>query len=99
MTDPRFYGWLWDIEDEVRPLVPMVYYHVWDNTPYPMYNRPFYESNDLIATISKVTSDLVQNVSPEVAEKYLPHAVNAEIFKPAETPEEKEYFDNLSKSV
>ena len=28
MTDPRFFGWLWEIEDEVRALVPMVYYHV-----------------------------------------------------------------------
>ena len=40
MTDPRFYEWLWDIENEVRPLVPMVYYHVWDNYPYPRYNKP-----------------------------------------------------------
>ena len=26
MTDPRFWSWLWEIEDEVRPLCPMVYY-------------------------------------------------------------------------
>jgi hypothetical protein len=30
MTDPRFYGWLWEIENEVRANIPMVYYHVWD---------------------------------------------------------------------
>ena len=35
MTDPRFYGWLWEIENEIRVNVPMVYYHVWDNLPYP----------------------------------------------------------------
>ena len=28
MTDPRFYEWLWDIENEIRPLMPMIYYHV-----------------------------------------------------------------------
>ena len=39
MTDPRFYEWLWEIEDEVRALVPMVYYHVWDNFPTPIYNK------------------------------------------------------------
>jgi hypothetical protein len=22
MTDPRFWGWLWQIENEVRPLMP-----------------------------------------------------------------------------
>ena len=37
MTDPRFFGWLWEIEDEVRPLIPMVYYHVWDNYPFPKF--------------------------------------------------------------
>ena len=43
MTDPRFYGWLWEIENEVRTHMPMVYYHVWDNYPYPHFNKPYYD--------------------------------------------------------
>lgn len=82
MTDPRFYGWLWQIENEIRPLVPVVYYHVWDNTPYPMFNKKFYDSNDRIAAISKVTDDIVRNVSPDVECDYIPHAVNSKIFVP-----------------
>ena len=82
MTDPRFWGWLWEMENEIRPLVPMVYYHVWDNYPYPTFNRPFYESNDFIAAISKVTDDIVKNVAPTVKSQYIPHAVDNEIFKP-----------------
>jgi len=82
MTDPRFYQWLWAIENEVRPLVPMVYYHVWDNKPYPTFNRPAYLSNDAIVTISKVTDDIVKTVVPEVESVYLPHAVDQNIFKP-----------------
>ena len=39
MTDPRFYEWLWEIENEIRPLVPIVYYHVWDNFPAPHFNK------------------------------------------------------------
>ena len=39
MTDPRFWGWLWEMENEIRPLCPMVYYHVWDNHPAPHFNR------------------------------------------------------------
>jgi len=81
MTDPRFWPWLWEIEDEIRANVPMVYYHVWDNYPYPNYNKNFYRSNDLIAAISKVTYDIVQNVAPDVKSVYLPHSVNPEIFK------------------
>tara|TARA_R110002020_G_scaffold458687_1_gene676232 strand:- start:2167 stop:3450 length:1284 start_codon:yes stop_codon:yes gene_type:complete len=81
MTDPRFYSWLWEMENEIRTQVPMVYYHVWDNYPYPKYNKKWYTSNDVIASISKVTYDIVNNVSPEVENHYIPHAVNSDIFK------------------
>jgi glycosyltransferase involved in cell wall biosynthesis len=87
MTDPRFFGWLWQIENEIRPNVPMVYYHVWDNYPYPTFNRKFYLSNDHIATISKLTDDIVATVTPEVARTYVPHAVDTSIFK--RLPEEE----------
>ncbi len=97
MTDPRFWGWLWQMENEIRPNVPMIYYHVWDNYPYPSFNRKFYLSNDHIATISKLTDDIVENVSPEVERTYVPHAVNTDIFK--RLPEEailKLRRDNLN---
>jgi len=81
MTDPRYYEWLWMFEDEIRPLVPMVYYHVWDNYPHPKFNKDWYDSTDVIATISKVTSDIVQTVAPDVREEYIPHAVDTNIFK------------------
>jgi glycosyltransferase involved in cell wall biosynthesis len=91
MTDPRFWGWLWDIENEIRPNVPMVYYHVWDNYPSPVYNKPFYESNDFVACISKLTFDIVNNVSPNVDQEYLPHAVDDKCFFPI-SDEEKDNF-------
>ena len=81
MTDPRFWEWLWQMEDEIRPLCPMVYYHVWDNYPYPQFNKPFYLSNDHIVNISKVTDDIVKTVSPEVPSTYLPHSVDTNVFK------------------
>jgi len=89
MTDPRFYGWLWEIENEIRTHIPMVYYHVWDNFPAPNFNGVFYRSTDEVVCISKVTHKILQEVSPEVSSCYLPHAVNPEIFHPAVTPEEK----------
>tara|TARA_R100000664_G_scaffold33613_1_gene51239 strand:+ start:1570 stop:2829 length:1260 start_codon:yes stop_codon:yes gene_type:complete len=93
MTDPRFFGWLWEIEDEVRPLCPMVYYHVWDNFPYPHYNEPLYSSNDVIVTISKVTDECVRNVSPDTECIHLPHAVPSDTFKPFP----KDVVENLKK--
>jgi glycosyltransferase involved in cell wall biosynthesis len=96
MTDPRFYGWLWDMENEIRPLVPMVYYHVWDNYPAPHYNHKYYVSNDRICAISKVTRDIVAEVAPEVKLDYVPHAVDSEIFKPLENEAiQKMREDNL----
>lgn len=82
MTDPRFFGWLWEIENEIRAVAPMVYYHVWDNYPYPNFNKVWYESCDRVVAISKVTDDIVKTVAPDVQSDYLPHAVDQEVFKP-----------------
>lgn len=98
MTDPRFYGWLWSIANEIRPLMPMVYYHVWDNYPYPTFNRPYYLSNDVVVTISKLTDDIVRKVAPEVECHYIPHVVDTDIFTPLPDAEadklRKENFPN-----
>ena len=91
MTDPRFFPWLWEIEDEIRSLVPMVYYHVWDNLPYPDYNKIWYDSCDHVVCISKVTHDIVKNVSPDVDSCYLPHAVDSKVFKPLDEKEINEF--------
>ena len=81
MTDPRFYEWLWSMDNEIRTHLPMVYYHVWDNYPYPHFNKPYYDSNDVIVTISKVTNDIVKNVSPEVDLRHISHSVDTNMFK------------------
>ena len=103
MTDPRFYQWLWQIENEVRPLVPMLYYHVWDNYPAPKYNAKWYNSTDVIASISKVTHDIVSQVAPDVQNVYLPHAVDSELFKILSDDETKQFkeenFPNHSDRV
>ena len=99
MTDPRFYEWLWSMENEIRPLVPMVYYHVWDNHPAPKFNKKFYDSNDYIACISKVTHDIVQQTTSDVEASYVPHAVDADIFKPlGDEAQRKELREKYFKS-
>jgi glycosyltransferase involved in cell wall biosynthesis len=82
MTDPRFYEWLWLIDNEIREHIPMVYYHVWDNHPAPVFNKGFYDSNDLIVSISKVTHKVVSEVTKDVENIYHPHAVDPKHFKP-----------------
>lgn len=81
MTDPRFYTWLWEMENEIRAVCPMMYYHVWDNYPYPMFNGDYYRSTDHIACISKVTYDIVKTVAPTVSCSYLPHGVDSNAYR------------------
>lgn len=97
MTDPRFYTWLWDMEDEIRSKVPMIYYHVWDNLPYPNFNKKYYDSNDMICTISKVTDDIVRTVSPDVLCKRIPHSVDTKIFAKKTTASDNETRSQISK--
>lgn len=54
-TDPRYWGWLYDMEHEIRQLCPLAYLNIWDSTPSPMYNAEAYASCDLLMAISKQT--------------------------------------------
>ena len=86
-TDPRFWKWLYDMEHEVRQNIPIYYYNIWDDLPYPMWNEPFYESCDLIMNISKQTHNIVQNVCKDKPRTdwdstYVPHGINEKHFYP-----------------
>jgi glycosyltransferase involved in cell wall biosynthesis len=99
MTDPRFYGWLWEIENEIRANIPMIYYHVWDNFPVPLYNRRFYRSTDEVVCISKVTHEILKQSAPNVSSHYLPHAVHTEWFKKHKSPEMVEKVNAIREQI
>jgi glycosyltransferase involved in cell wall biosynthesis len=61
-TDPRFWGWLYAIEKQIRAKIPLTYLNIWDDIPYPMYNRAFYESCDALFSISKQTMNINRHV-------------------------------------
>lgn len=61
-TDPRFFGWLFEMEDEIRKKIPIFYWNIWDDLPYPMWNRPAYASCDLLMGISKQTVNINREV-------------------------------------
>lgn len=90
MTDPRYWTWLWQIEDEIRMHCAMVYYHVWDNYPVPHFNKPYYDSNDLIVTASRVTDDVVSKVS-DCRRVYIPHTFDSQVYKKLPSKEVSEF--------
>ena len=86
-TDPRFWGFLYDMEHEIRQNIPIFYYNIWDDWPAPHYNQFFYESCDLIMNISKQTVSIVKEVSKKKPRTdwdctYLPHGVSDKYYKP-----------------
>lgn len=93
-TDPRFWGWLYALEKQVRAAMPLTYLNIWDDIPYPMYNRPFYESCDALFSISKQTMNINRWVLGEnnccyigdgpmngrTLLHYVPHGIDEECF-------------------
>jgi glycosyltransferase involved in cell wall biosynthesis len=95
-TDPRYWIWLFQIEHEIRKKIPIIYLNIWDDLPYPMYNKSFYESCDALFAISKQTENinhcvLGSEIAAEKVIKYVPHGINEKFFFPINT-EHPEYL-------
>jgi glycosyltransferase involved in cell wall biosynthesis len=82
-TDPRFFIWLWEMEDEIHQICPIAYWHVWDNLPVPEFNRVLYDSTDLINCHSHMTYSYVKDLAPGRT-NFIPHALPEEIYHPIE---------------
>jgi glycosyltransferase involved in cell wall biosynthesis len=100
ITDPRYFIWLFQIENEIRKKMPIIYLNIWDDYPAPMYNRSYYESCDALLAISKQTKNINTLVLGDKAKnkiiQYVPHGLNENIFKPVDnTPELKEFKKKL----
>jgi len=81
MTDPRFYKWLYAIENKIRKTIPICYYHVWDNYPVPRFNLGVYKSCNWVGCISKLTHEVVSEVTGgEVECDYVPHGIDTNEF-------------------
>ena len=91
-TDPRYYDWLFAIENEIRKQIPMIYINIWDDLPAPLYNRAFYESCDTLLAISKQTRNINEMVLGAKAKDkiitYVPHGINEKQFYPIENQDE-----------
>ncbi len=86
-TDPRYWIWLYQMENEIRQQIPMVFYTIWDDLPYPMYNRNYYRSDDMLLGISKQSVNIVKNVLKDYPKEdwainYVPHGIDEKKFYP-----------------
>jgi len=88
ITDPRYFMWLFQIENEIRSKMPIIYLNIWDDYPAPYYNRSFYESCDALLAISKQTKLINELVLEDKVKdkilRYIPHGINNKVFYPIE---------------
>ena len=80
-TDPRFFTWLFEMEDEIRQICPIVWWHVWDNYPFPEFNRFYYDSTDLLNCHSHMTYTMIKEHYPDKT-NFIPHALPDNLFFP-----------------
>lgn len=85
-TDPRYWVWLFQMENEIRKKMPIIYLNIWDDFPAPIYNEGYYESCDALMSISKQTKLINELVLGEKAKdkvlSYVPHGINEKHFYP-----------------
>jgi len=86
-SDPRFFEYLFEIEDEVHQICPILWWHVWDNKPYPEFNKWMYDSVDTINCLSYLTYDLLSRNIKEDKVNYIPHSYPKEMFYKLEEKE------------
>ena len=100
-TDPRYFTYIFNMENEIRKKIPIAYLNIWDNYPAPMYNKPYYEACDLLMGISKQTVNINKIVLKECKKdkifKYIPHGKNPDVYFPLN--EEREEFKSFKKEL
>jgi len=91
ITDPRYFHWVFNMEEEIRTSIPIIYLNIWDDLPAPQYNEEFYESCDALFGISKQTVAINKIVLGEKANdkviKYVPHGLDTKKFFPITDPD------------
>ena len=103
ITDPRYWAWLFSIENEIRKEIPIAYLNIWDDLPAPYYNQAFYESCDALFGISKQTVNINKLVLGDKAKnkiiKYVPHGLNPKVYFPIENKEQDKEFIEFKKQL
>jgi glycosyltransferase involved in cell wall biosynthesis len=103
ITDPRYFEWLFAIENEIRKQMPIIYLNIWDDLPTPLYNKSYYESCDALLAISKQTKLINELVLGEKAEnkviEYIPHGLNEKHFYPIKDEAEKAELEKMKANL
>ncbi len=90
-ADPRFFDYLFKMDNEIRRVCPFVFYHLWDDEPFPKFNIPYYNSCDHIIAGSKFTYNLLKDNLPAAMLSYAPIGFDQNIYHPISNDELTEF--------
>lgn len=64
VTDPRFFGHIFVMEHELRTTykIPLIYWNLWDNLSFPIWNASAYASCDILLSINRQSKNINREV-------------------------------------
>ena len=92
-SDPRFFTWLFSMDNEIRGKARLIFYHTWDNAPFPKFNLPWYVACDQIVMLSHFSYELMS--SHGVPCQCIPHGADPSEFFPLEELERNKARQDL----
>ena len=97
-SDPRFFQYTFNMDDEIRQHSKLVFFHTWDNAPFPKFNIPYYNSCDTIVLQSEFSYNLLKEGGIDCY--HIPPGQNSEEFYPLpdnEIQKELDHFKSILK--
>jgi len=96
-SDPRFFVYAFTLDNEIRPFTKFVFYHTWDNEPFPAYNKTWYSACDRIVMLSRFSYEMMRNNGVDC--DFAPHGGDPSEFYPLEPQEVQAAKDIMFKNL
>lgn len=87
-SDPRFFIYAFVMDNELRESTKLVFYHTWDNGPFPAFNKVWYSACDRVVMLSRFSYELLRDGGVPV--DFAPHGGDPSEFYPLEPDEVQE---------
>lgn len=97
MGDPRFFTYLFNMDGDIRKRAFIAFYHLWDNEPFPKFNKPWYDSCDELVTLTKFTHEMYNKNG--LKNTFIPHGYDPEEFKVLEEKEYSPMKDDILRNI
>lgn len=97
-SDPRHLKHVFEIDNEIRSICPLVFYHLWDDKPFPAFNTMFYRSTDTIVAGSGFIYDLLKTNYKDTPVFYAPMGIDTDVFNTLQEEAVRNFRGNVFKN-